>query len=266
MKIQIIIFLTVFFFTAEAVAQQKGEVPVPLTSPDKRGKLNVDIKKGNINVIGSSRKDVLVKYSGTEEEKKAPETIGGLTKIASGVMDLEISENNNNIKIESGSWNKGVNIIVEIPAGFDLKLSTYNDGDIHVKNVNGEIVVENYNGKVTAEEISGSVVATTYNGDLKVSFVKVTPDTPMAFSTYNGDVDLTFPPNTRYSFKMKTARGEIYSDFDMKITPTEPVKKEDKKHGTYKISVDEWVKGSINGGGPEIMIRNYNGDIIIRKG
>ncbi|MGK7390304.1 MAG: DUF4097 family beta strand repeat-containing protein [Candidatus Cyclobacteriaceae bacterium M2_1C_046] len=261
-----IIFLMLLFIASGAMAQQNEELRIPLSSPDKRGKLKVDIKKGDITVLGSSRSDILVKYSSTETAEKITEERGGLKKIAGSAMNLEIIENNNNVKIESGSWDKGADITVEIPAGFDINVSTYNEGDVLVKNVNGEIIISNYNGEIVAESVAGSVVATTYNGDIKVNFLKVTPDTPMAFSTYNGNVDLTFPSDVKYSFKMKTARGDIYSDFDMDITPSGPVKKEDKRSGTYKVYVDEWVNGKINGGGPEVMIKNYNGDIFIRKG
>ena len=33
----------------------------------------------------------------------------------------------------------------------------------------------------------------------------------------------------------------------------------------YKVIVDEWKRGDINGGGPELTIKNYNGDIFIRR-
>lgn len=34
----------------------------------------------------------------------------------------------------------------------------------------------------------------------------------------------------------------------------------------YKVKVDNWVRGKMNGGGPEITIQSYNGNIFIRKG
>jgi len=46
---------------------------------------------------------------------------------------------------------------------------------------------------------------------------------------------------------------------------TNPVRKEDNKTGTYKVVIDKWVQGDVNGGGAEISMRNYNGNIIIRK-
>lgn len=264
MKKVITTMMIVLVIAGLSTAQDVGEITVPLSEPSKRGKVKVDVRKGSIDVIGTNRKDVLVKYT-TMRSKKDKPMKDGLKVIASSATDLEISEKNNYIEIESDSWNRGVNLVVEVPSNVDLHVETYNNGDLYVKNVNGEIVADNYNGKITAEEISGSLVADTYNGKIVATFNAVTPDTPMAFTTYNGDVDLTLPSNFKGSMKMKTARGEVYSGFDFTVEKNKPVTKTEKKSGTYKVYLDDWVRGNINGGGPEIMIKNYNGDIYLRK-
>jgi DUF4097 and DUF4098 domain-containing protein YvlB len=146
-----------------------------------------------------------------------------------------------------------------------MNVSTYNDGDLVISNIQGAVELTNYNGEITAENISGSVVATTYNGEIKVTFDKVTENTPMSYSTYNGDIDITFPATLKATLKMKTEQGEIFSSFDMNMIKGGPVQKKDEKSGTYKVVIDEWVKGEVNGGGPEISMKNYNGDVIVRK-
>ncbi len=37
------------------------------------------------------------------------------------------------------------------------------------------------------------------------------------------------------------------------------------KDGMYRLTIDEWVYGKINGGGPEVMMKTMNGSIYIRK-
>jgi len=247
-------------------AQDSGELVVPFSSPSQRGKVKIDLRRGSIEVVGTARKDVLVNYSaksGSGNDKQ--KTKDGLKRISGGALDLEISENENYIDIESNSWNKGVDLKVEVPINVDLHVETYNHGYIYVSNIKGEIVADNYNGKITADKISGSMVADTYNGEIKISFDKVTPDTPMAFTTYNGDVDLTLPTSFKANMKMKSNRGEIYSGFDFNVKKNEPIKKSEKKSGTYKVYLDDWVRADINGGGAEVMIKNYNGDIYLRK-
>ena len=246
------------------VAQAQNDFTVGLSEPTKRGKFKVDIKYGSITIKGTARKDVFVKYTtGKDEEKK--ESKDGLRRVAGGGMDLEATEINNSIKVESNSWNVKTNLEIEIPSGMDVEAKTYNDGDILITNVQGAVEIENYNGETTALNISGSVIATTYNGEVKITFDKVTENTPMSFSTFNGDIDLTFPATTKASFKMKTEQGEIFTGFDMNIASSAPVQKKDTKSGAFKLIIDEWKKGDVNGGGPEITLKNYNGDIYIRK-
>lgn len=261
--------VTVFalMLIAAAWAQESGELVVPFSDPNAKGKVKIDLRRGSIDVVGTDRKDVLVKYSSPDNQNnnENDRTKDGLRRISGAAMDLEVSEKNNFIDIDSDSWSKGVDLKVEVPKNVDLHVETYNDGYIFISNINGEIVADNYNGKITADKISGSLVADTYNGEITASFIKVTPDTPMAFTTYNGDVDLTFPSDFKASMKMKSSRGEIFSGFDFNVKKTEPVTKSEKKSGTYKVYLDDWVRADINGGGAEVMIKNYNGDIYLRK-
>ena len=266
---KIIIALGVMFISfVEVMAQNSGEFPVPLSDPNKRGKLRAHLNSGSITVKGMARKDVLVKYSSPKDDdnnKHDKSTQDGLKRISSGTMDLEVSENGNVVKAESDAWNNQINLEIEVPSGFDVDVKTYNDGDLFVYGVQGEVVITNYNGEIKAENISGSVVASTYNGEIKVTFDKVTEGTPMSFLTYNGDIDLTFPATLKASLKMKTEQGEVLSGFDMNLIKGGPITKTDSKSGTYKVKIDEWVKGDVNGGGPEFTIKNYNGDIKVRK-
>lgn len=271
MKKLIAVWSVMLCMGMSAMAQNEGEFPVPLTDPAKRGKLKAHINYGSITVKGTARKDVLVKYAGENDDNdhdRHDNNRGnkeGLKRISSGTLDLEVSENNNYVKVSSDTWNNKMNLVIEVPSGFDLDVHTYNDGDLLITNIQGELSLTNYNGEITAENISGSVIATTYNGEIKVTFDKVTEGVPMSYSTYNGDIDLTFPAATKASFKMKTQQGEILSGFDMNVTRSGPVQKKDARSGTYKVVIDDWVKGDINGGGPEVTLKNYNGDIILRK-
>ena len=260
----------IMLMAAEAFAQG-NEFTIPLSDPAKRGKLKAHLNYGSITVKGSARKDVLVRYNSEKDEDKHNRrkddnsSHDGLKRIGGGGLDLEGSENGNLVKISSNSWNVKTSLEIEVPSGMDLNVSTYNEGDLMISNIQGEVELTNYNGAITALDISGSVIATTYNGDIRVTFEKVTEGKPMSYSTYNGDVDLTFPATTKATFKMKTEQGDIYTGFDMNITTSGPVKKQDTKSGSFRMVIDEWKRGDINGGGPEITMKNYNGDIYVRK-
>ena len=265
------VIFTVFFVAAAltSFAQNANEFTIPLSDPAKKGRLKAHLNYGSITVKGVARKDVLVKYSSEQDEEdrhgEKSKTKDGLRRIGGGGIELEVSENSNFVKVESGSWNNKINLEIEVPTNTDLEVHTYNDGDLMITNVQGELELNNYNGEITALNISGSAVASTYNGDIKITFDKVTEGTPMSYSTYNGDIDLTLPAAMKGTFKMKTEQGDIYTGFDMNITSSGPVQKKDAKSGTYKLIVDEWKRGDINGGGAEFTLKNYNGDIYLRK-
>jgi hypothetical protein len=283
--VQILLVIIAIIVCLPDASAQTNEFTVPLSDPAKRGKLKAHLNSGTIIVKGTARKDVLVKYSmvsehdedDDEDEDGQPKqhkhkdkddsesSRAGLKRIGGGGIDLEVTENENFVKAESGSWNQPMKLEIEVPSGFDLQVHTYNDGDLTVSNVQGTLELTNFNGEITALNISGSVVATTYNGEIRVTFDKVADNTPMSFSTYNGDIDISFPATFKSSLKMKTEQGSIYSDFDIQLKSSGPVQKSDKQGGVYKVVVDEWKRGDINGGGAEIAMRNYNGDIILRK-
>ena len=275
MKKQLIIATALLCIVSLVQAQDSGDFAVPLSDPNKRGKLKAHLNYGSITVKGTARKDVMVKYSSVEDDGDQEEdddhenhkssNKSGLKRISGGTMDLEVTERENSVIVNSDSWSHRMKLEIEVPSGFDLYVSTYNDGDLVVSNIQGELELNNYNGEITAENISGSVVATTYNGEIKVTFDKITEGTPMSYSTYNGDIDITFPASLKATLKMKTEQGEILSSFDMKMIKSGPIQKTDSKSGTYKVVIDEWVKGEVNGGGPEFTMKNYNGDIIVRK-
>lgn len=270
MKTNIIYTLTtllVIISLSFASAQEASDVLVPLTNPANRGKLKAHLNFGSITVKGTPRKDILVKYApeiSSNDDHKNPKK-DGMRKIGGGGMGLEIVEHDNVVTVGSESWNTKLNLEIEIPSGFDLQVSAHNEGHLIVTNVQGDVELTNFNGSITALNISGSVMATTYNGDVKVTFDKVKDNVPMSYSTFNGDIDISFPASVKGALKLKTEQGEIYTDFDVAIKSSGPVQKKDAKAGVYKVTIDEWKRGDLNGGGAEITMKNYNGDIYIRK-
>lgn len=263
-NLKIILAILLFFSLDIVKAQTTGEIIIPLSNPGTRSSIDVDIRKGSITVVGTSRKDVKIVYEARAKKKTNSEGKDGLKRISSGAVDLEASESNNRVIIGSESWSSGIDLTIEIPTNANLKVETYNSGDISVDNVIGEVVAENYNGKITLLNISGSAVASTYNGAITVTLNTVTTDTPMSFTTYNGKVDITFPEGTKGNLKLKSAGGDIYSGFDMQVTESAPIQKKNESNGVYKVYLDDWTRATINGGGPDITMKNNNGDIYIR--
>ncbi len=268
-NLKIALYSLMFFIVCKISAQET--VNIPLTDPSKPGVLKVKILSGGIKVKGTDTKEVIIKATVREEEKKyykkkkSNKKLQGLKRISNEGLDFSVKEYINAIDVDSDR-NGTTDFEIEVPRNFSLKLSTYNSGDITVENVNGHMDISNANGKITLKDISGAVIADALNKDITVNFVKVDPDTPMAFSSLNGDIDITFPKNMKADVKIKSERGEIYTDFDLKMKKEKPnFTKSEYKNSGYRLKIEKWVSGSINGGGQEVIFKNYNGDVIMRS-
>ena len=178
-----------------------------------------------------------------------------------------IEEENNLLQISADSPMRGGNLSLLVPFHTSLILRDVNDG-ISVTGVEGEIDVNTVNGSVTLKDISGNAIAHAQNGRILVTFNRIDPQKPMAFSSLNGAIDVTFPPDLKANVTLRTDNGEAYTDFDVQMQPNAPpqVKNEEGAHGgKYRVRIDKTVHGTINGGGQEIQMTNFNGNIYLRK-
>lgn len=263
-RIKIIIASLLLIFTVTLTAQET--ITVPLSNPGQPGKLKLVINSGNITVKGYSGKEVIVKATSRESNYRGRKSKDGLKRIAINSLEFRAEEDDNYVIVDTRYY-QAIDFEVQVPKNFSLKLKTTNKGKIYVENVNGAMDVSNLNGPITLKDISGSVSADALNKDIKVTFVKVTPNTPMAFSSLNGDIDITFPKDVKADIKVKSERGELFTDFDLKVKPSKAnlTQKNSENGKAYQVKVEKWIVGSINGGGAEIFFKNYNGDVIIRS-
>jgi hypothetical protein len=266
------IFAILFLTILTANAQEREQLSVPLTDPTKEGKLNINLVTGSIKVLGYAGKEVMidamVEDDANDDNHRPKNRPDGMKKISSNKgFEITAREKANQVYVGVNNPNLKVNFTIKVPLKFDLKVGTVNNGDIYIENVNGNHEVSNVNGEIKMKNIAGSVSANTINEDVVVNFTSITPNTPMAFTTLNGKLDITFPATLKANVKLRTDQGEIYTDFDIDVdkTPAKINQTNDKEKGVYKIKKDDWTYGKINGGGPEIMMKTMNGDVVIRK-
>ncbi len=252
---------------------------VPLSEPSKPGKLIVEQLSGSIFVEAYEGKEVVIKASfgsvegccdgkhkhkhkdkGDKEDKSA-----GMKQIQNSSFAISAEEKNNVVQVVNEQWNRATNLEIKVPKNFSLKLGTVNQGDIWVKGVNGDMEVSNVNGAITLESVSGSASTDTVNGDIDITFSSITSNANMAFSSLNGDLDITFPKSLKANVKAKSDMGEIYTDFEMAVSANKPEVNQNSSSGTYKVKLEQWVRGKINGGGPEMLFKTFNGNVYIKS-
>lgn len=244
--------------------QSSQEVEIPLSNPGQRGTLKVDSRNGRITIKGYDGPTVKVKI--IKFSKKVDKSAeGGMRLVSSGGFNFEASEYNNTVEVENEGWGNRADFEIMVPKNFNIEAESYNNGHITISDVEGELDIESYNGPITLENISGSASASTYNGAVKVSFSQLTPDVPMTFNTYNGDVDISVPAGSKFSTKMRTNR-DIFTDFEnFTLSKPEPTTRRSENRRGYSVKYENWVQGDLNGGGSEVTMKTRNGNIYIRK-
>lgn len=248
-----------------AQSADKPELSVPLTDPAKPYKLNVNLTSGSITVSSYEGKTINILVQNKEEKKTETARPDGMRRISStNNADVRASVDNNEVTIRTNSQKN--DLVIMIPQGqASLKLRTVNNGNIVVNNVNADMEITNTNGSIKMTAVSGSVVATTINGGIKVGFKTIDAKAPMAFTSLNGTVDVTFPASFKSNMKVRSDRGDVFTDFDMVTEQRKPVITSENKAGTYNLKIDDWIYGKIGGGGPEVLMKTNNGSIYIRK-
>jgi predicted membrane protein len=254
-------------FGAIALSQEgTAPITIPFSDAGRPKTVRASLMNGSLTVTGYEGKDVVIEArgAGSERRNRMPRGAEGMRRIDSG-SSVTAEEENNIVRISSGT---NGNLTIKVPYQTSLKLQCTNGGDIKVDHVTGDLELTNLNGNVIATAVSGSVIAHSLNGKVAVEIEKVTADKAMSFSTMNGDVDVTLPGDVRATLRMKSDNGEIFSDFDVKLTSagTAPEVEDGRsKGGKYKVKVDKTSTGTVNGGGPDLTFKTYNGNVYIRK-
>lgn len=264
------LLLIAMALSARLIAQDfKQQLVVELSQPGKPYKLNVNLVMGTINVTTYAGKDIIIDAQSdlSKQPDRNREEHAGMKRIsAAGGLDVSATEKDNTVQVTSGNPNKNIALTIKVPQGTNVfKLHTVM-GIINAADISGDIEVNGTNGAIKLSNVGGSVVANTVNGAITVTLKSIDPKAAMAFTTLNGNVDVTFPASLKANVKLRSDNGDILSDFDM--VPNKgaaPKAVKTAKDGLYRIQVEDWVYGSIGGGGPEFLMKNMNGNIYLRK-
>lgn len=259
---------------------------VPLSDPSRPAKLEVGLIMGSIHVTaGEAGRVVVVADAASrrhrhrdadpcpgcealedEEVREERSDRRGMRRISgSSSYELTAEEKGNRVSVGTNSWRHSLTLRIEVPPASSLSLSTVNDGRIEVEGVHGELELHNTNGEIRVRDVRGPVSANTVNGDVEVVFSNDMAREAMAFSTLNGDVVVALPAGSDFDVRMRSDNGEIYTDFDVVLKRREPKVERETSKGRYRVSVMQDVAGTVGQGGPELHLRTFNGDVVLKR-
>lgn len=258
-------------------AQESGaeRYSVPLSQPDRPVRLEVNLHGGSVVIKAGAAKAVSVESridpnaEKDEDDEDEGGKAAGLRRIPIRSSGLTIEEYDNVVNVGSHMGGRTELLVtIQVPTQTSAKVHLINGGDILLEGLSGELEVQCTNGSIDLKNVGGSVVANAINGHLHATLTSVAPGKPMSFSSLNGDIDVTLPADTKGSLSMKADMGgDIFTDFDLKLSPQTPKSEATQrdKRGRYRVSVDRSLRGELNGGGPELTFKTFQGNIYLRK-
>jgi DUF4097 and DUF4098 domain-containing protein YvlB len=251
---------------APACAQDNtgDRVVVPARNTTHPRVVNARLTHGSITVKTYNGKEVIVESvnSNSGTRRSTDRTVDGMHRIDLPARGLVVEEEDNVIQVRASA--SETNLLITVPADTSLHLSSTH-GRLSAEGIHGEIEANSTNGEIHLTGISGTVVADTTNGSIVVTMDHVDPGKPIAFSSTNGNVDVTLPADLKANLKLRSFHGEIWSDFEMKLTGGQPSTTKGDSNGRFRVEFDRTIFGTINGGGTEASFHTVNGRILIRK-
>jgi DUF4097 and DUF4098 domain-containing protein YvlB len=239
-----------------------NRVVVPGRNGSHARTVDASLISGDLTVQTGSGNDVIVDANGGKVENRGrsntPPGMHRLDMPWNGGVQVE--EEGDTIHVTAAP--KGVDTLsITVPPNTSLKLNCVH-GDITVRGVHGEIDAQSTHGDITMTNIGGTVVANSTHGTMKISMDRVEPSKPLSFSSVSGDIDVTLPADLKANVKFKVTKGEIWSDFDIRLTGTPST---GGRRGMYQVDMDRTMNGAINGGGVEMSFFAVSGKITIHK-
>jgi hypothetical protein len=154
---------------------------------------------------------------------------------------------------------------VKVPFGFNLCISTVNNGIISVKNIKGTLHVNNVNDEINIANAEGTTFAHTVNGDVSVSYL-TNPPYESSYYTINGNIHVSYQPDLSADLQFKSMHGDFFTDFtDTKLLPASVAKIQEKKHGGIVYKLNTLTSVRFGNGGKTFKFETLNGNVYIKK-
>lgn len=151
---------------------------------------------------------------------------------------------------------------VKIPSTVNLLVSTVNDGDVVVENVNGVVTAHNVNGSIRLNNLMRESEARTINGDVDIEYAQ-NPQRDCKFYTLNGDINASFQKGLTASLGFQSFNGSLYTNIDqLEHLPAQVEKKKHEGSIKYKVNSNRFKIGS---GGAYLDFETFNGNVYLKE-
>ena len=220
------------------------------------GTLYLESDSGAVEVVSHSGTTVEVRVKKKGDNKE------------SFVVTYE--QDGNDVKVvgeREGSFfrrSSNVQFIIKVPEDYNVDLRTgggsinlsklrgqveayTSGGSIRLGHIEGDVNVKTSGGSIKVEEVAGNINAHTSGGSIKATITKQ-PTKDCKLTTSGGSVTAYLSPSIAVDLVASTSGGTVGSEFDV--------------NGSLK---KQSLKGTINGGGPQLVLKTSGGSVRVKK-
>ena len=129
----------------------------------------------------------------------------------------------------------------------DLEIDTH-DGSMELANLTGEVEIDAHDSDLRATGLTGPLEIDTHDGDIEVEFASLNGS--ISIDSHDARARITLAAGT--GFNLATDMGD---DASISVEPSLSVS---------KVRGND-MRGTANGGGPEIRVSSHDGDLQIRE-
>ena len=135
---------------------------------------------------------------------------------------------------------------IRVPRSINLDVHSFSS-TIAVDDVEGRHNVHNFSGDVRLTRIRGPVQAKTFSGTIRLDAADAGHE--LDLDTFSGDIELTLPQHAGADIRFNSFSGGIRTD--LPITLLSKSKRD--------------VRATLNGGGSDVRVKTFSGDVRLRS-
>jgi hypothetical protein len=225
------------------------------------GQLALEADLGSIDIKTHNKNTVLVniEIDGKNEDKVKVKFNHSGDKVS---IDSEFNHKSNGFF--GGNYNTKVTYTITLPEKFNVNLDT-SGGSISVENLIGKVDAHTSGGAISLKKTQGIVDIETSGGSIKLNDIIG----PINAHTSGGSIKVKLPNNPIGDSDIRTSGGSITA-YLAKDVALNLIAQTSGGRVSSEFNVDgketkKSIKGAINGGGPEMILKTSGGNVKIKE-
>ncbi|MEL6898440.1 MAG: DUF4097 family beta strand repeat-containing protein, partial [Planctomycetota bacterium] len=229
----------------------------------KLGSLDIDLKRGFIEVLGCDQPGVTIEVLAPSLSKENGADQELMTRFTPR-YDVRKLPGKNEIKFDANNQDYILNLRIRVPRSTKLTLQTYRNGYVDVNGVLGEIDVRSQHCDIRLVDAAATTSAYSYNGSLTASYSILDSNAKLDFETYNGDITLSLPASSRLSTAVSANSGRYQTDFALADSVGNALN-DSQAFGDLRSTSQQYDFAEVNGGGTPVRLECEKGRVVLRK-